>query len=47
MVYTYSNYVWNYSCKCEANLLDKMILMKTLSDYINLSKPESIDERHM
>jgi hypothetical protein len=32
--YTYSSYTWSYQCKCKADDLDKIILMKTLAEHV-------------
>jgi len=32
--YTYSCYTWSYKCKCKADNLDKIVLMKTLAEYV-------------
>ena len=32
--YTYSTYVWLYPCKCRVADLDKLILMRTMADYV-------------
>ncbi len=46
VVYTYSSYVWLYPCKCRAAELDKLLIMRSLADYISETKPESLEQRH-
>ena len=32
--YTYNSYTWVYPCKCKASDIDKIVLMKTMADYV-------------
>lgn len=34
VVYTYSNYVWMYPCKCKASDLDKLIILRQFAEYV-------------
>eukprot|EP00826_Nyctotherus_ovalis_P010303 TRINITY_DN1272_c0_g2_i2.p1 TRINITY_DN1272_c0_g2~~TRINITY_DN1272_c0_g2_i2.p1 ORF type:complete len:308 (-),score=83.85 TRINITY_DN1272_c0_g2_i2:423-1346(-) len=42
--YTYNSYTWSYVCRCRADDLDKLILMKTLAEFVLYNS--SIDQRN-